>query len=82
MYYLYCHSQKTDQADAQPRAWVCVWQGPHKRAILAKLSELAVAVYPPWRRFRIFYARSYRGAPRVVVEGTIDGGVYTVENKS
>ena len=30
----------------------------------------------------ILSTRSYRRAPRVVAEGTIDGGVYTVENKS
>ena len=85
MYYLYCHSQDAAEADAQgadARAWVCLWQDPHKRVILAKLHDLALAVSPPWRRFRIFYARSYRRAIRVIAEGTIDGGVYTLENKS
>ena len=85
MYYLYCHSQEAPEADAQgtdARAWVCLWQDAHKRAILAKLGEVALAASPPWRRFRIYYARSYRRAIRVVVEGRIRDGAYTVENKS
>ena len=85
MYYLYCHSQDAAEADTQgagARAWVCLWQDAHKRAVLAKLGEVALAVYPPWQRFRIYYARSYRWTPRVVAEGTIDDGVYAVKDKS
>ena len=85
MYYLHCHSQEAAEADAQgadARPWACLWQGSHKRAILAKLSILAAYPVPLWRRFRIFYARSYRRTPRVVAEGTIRDGAYTVENKS
>ena len=79
MYYLYCHSQATDQDGAQARHWVCLWQATHKRAILAKLCDVAAAAYPPWRRFRILYARTARGTTRVVAQGTIGEGVYTVE---
>ena len=79
MYFLYCHSQDADQDDARARPWVCLWQDPWKRAILKKLSAIAVYPVPLWRRFRILHARASRGTTRVVAQGTIGDGVYAME---